>query len=80
MNADRFYIGGDGSRRLAATMPIMDPSMDEQVGTVALGSLPDVDRAVQAAATLRSKTSGDGRKPTASRSSNAHPRGHRGPA
>jgi acyl-CoA reductase-like NAD-dependent aldehyde dehydrogenase len=79
MNADRFYIGGDGSRRSGtATMPIMDPSMDEQVGTVALGSLPDVDRAVQAAA-RRSKTSGDGPNPTASRSC-AHPRGHRGAA
>jgi acyl-CoA reductase-like NAD-dependent aldehyde dehydrogenase len=78
MDADRFYIGGDGSRRSGtATMPIMDPSMDEQVGTVALGSLPDVDRAVQAAATRRSKSSGDGRNPTASRSSNASARAPR---
>jgi acyl-CoA reductase-like NAD-dependent aldehyde dehydrogenase len=59
-----------------ATMPIMDPSMDEQVGTVALGSLPDVDRAVRAAA-RRSKSSGDGRRPTASRSSNASARAPR---
>jgi hypothetical protein len=50
MNADRFYIGGEWvAPHGTATMPIMDPSMDEQVGTVALGSLPDVDRAVQAA-------------------------------
>jgi aldehyde dehydrogenase (NAD+) len=50
MNADRFYIGGAWVAPLGtATMPIMDPSMDEQVGTVALGSLPDVDRAVRAA-------------------------------
>jgi aldehyde dehydrogenase (NAD+) len=50
MDADRFYIAGEWiAPHGAATMPIMDPSMDEQVGTVALGSLPDVDHAVQAA-------------------------------
>ncbi len=50
MDAERFYIGGDWvAPSSSVTMPIMDPSMDEQVGTVALGSLADVDRAVQAA-------------------------------
>ena len=50
MDAERFYIGGDWvAPSSSASMPIMDPSMDEQVGTVALGSLADVDRAVQAA-------------------------------
>jgi aldehyde dehydrogenase (NAD+) len=45
MDADRFYIGGDWvAPSGGSTMPIMDPSMDEQVGTVALGGLPDVDR------------------------------------
>ena len=51
MDADRFYIGGEWVAPISdATMPIMDPSMDEQVGAVALGSLADVDRAVRAAA------------------------------
>jgi acyl-CoA reductase-like NAD-dependent aldehyde dehydrogenase len=36
MDADRFYIGGEWVAPSGdATMPIMDPSMDEQVGTVA---------------------------------------------
>jgi aldehyde dehydrogenase (NAD+) len=53
MDADRFYIGGDWvAPSGGSTMPIMDPSMDEQVGTVALGGLPDVDDAVQAAAAV----------------------------
>lgn len=50
MDADRFYIAGEWvAPQGAATMPIMDPSMDEQVGTVALGSQADVDHAVRAA-------------------------------
>jgi aldehyde dehydrogenase (NAD+) len=50
MNADRFYIDGEWvAPSGAATMPIIDPSMDEQVGTVALGRLQDVDHAVQVA-------------------------------
>jgi aldehyde dehydrogenase (NAD+) len=50
MDADRFYIGGEWVAPSGdATMPIMDPSMDEQVGTVALGNLSDVNRAVKAA-------------------------------
>ncbi len=65
MNADRFYIDGEWvGPSGAATMPIMDPSMDEQVGTVALGRLQDVDHAVQAA---RAAFDGFGRWPKADR-------------
>ena len=49
-DATRFYIGGDWvtpARR--ATMPITDPATEEEIGTVALGSAADVDRAVGAA-------------------------------
>ncbi|MEY8799977.1 aldehyde dehydrogenase family protein [Leisingera sp. XS_AS12] len=47
---DKFYIGGawvtpDGDR----TMPIKNPADNSQVGTLTLGSVTDVDRAVTAA-------------------------------
>ena len=50
MNTDRFYIGGDWVEPLGReTMPIMDPAEDAQIGTVALGTAADVDRAAAAA-------------------------------
>jgi aldehyde dehydrogenase (NAD+) len=50
MDATRFYIGGAWVAPLGTrTMPIMDPSTEEKIGTVALGTAADVDRAVDAA-------------------------------
>jgi len=50
MKLDCFYIGGDWVAPLGTgTMPVMDPAEDKQIGTVALGSAADVDRAVDAA-------------------------------
>ncbi|MBZ4023125.1 aldehyde dehydrogenase family protein [Rhodobacter sp. TJ_12] len=50
MTADRFYIDGAWvSPAGGETMPIMDPAEDALIGTVALGSAADVDRAVKAA-------------------------------
>lgn len=45
------YIGGAWIDPLssAQTMPIMNPATEEQIGTLALGTLADVERAVQAA-------------------------------
>ena len=49
-DALRFYVGGAWVDPLGpATMPIMDPATEERIGTVALGTAGDVDRAVQAA-------------------------------
>lgn len=50
MNAERFYIAGKWVEPLGKeTMPIMDPSVDRQIGVVALGTKEDVDVAVAAA-------------------------------
>ena len=50
MDADRFYIGGDWVAPLGGeTMPIMDPAEDARIGTVALGTAADVDRAAKSA-------------------------------
>ncbi len=50
MDADRFYLNGNWVAPLGTdTMPILDPSRDEQIGTVALGNSTDVDHAVTAA-------------------------------
>ena len=51
MQTDRFYIGGDWVAPLGTgSMPIMDPAEDARIGTVALGSAGDVDRAAEVAA------------------------------
>ncbi len=48
---DKFYIGGDWVAPLGtATMPIMNPASNAQIGTLTLGNEADVDRAVAAAA------------------------------
>lgn len=47
---DKFYIDGVWvAPRTVATMPILSPASNRQVGTVAMGCEEDVDRAVQAA-------------------------------
>jgi len=52
IDTERFYIGGDWVAPLGTdTMPIMNPATDTRIGTVALGSAADVDRAAEAAAT-----------------------------
>ncbi|WP_076485520.1 aldehyde dehydrogenase family protein [Rhodobacter aestuarii] len=50
MNAERFYIDGAWVEPLGGgSMPIMDPAQNAKIGTVALGTAADVDRAVDAA-------------------------------
>ena len=50
IETERFYIGGDWVAPLGTdTMPIMNPATDTKIGTVALGSAADVDRAAEAA-------------------------------
>ncbi|MEE4118411.1 MAG: aldehyde dehydrogenase family protein [Paracoccaceae bacterium] len=50
MDALRFYVGGEWIDPIGReTMPILDPATEERIGTVALGSAADVDRAAQAA-------------------------------
>ncbi len=50
MDATQFYIGGEWVSPLGTdTMPIMDPAEDARIGTVALGTAADVDRAAEAA-------------------------------
>jgi len=50
IETERFYIGGDWVAPLGTdTMPIMNPATDAEIGTVALGSAADVDRASEAA-------------------------------
>lgn len=47
---DKFYIDGGWVAPVSTeTMPIVSPATNRQVGTVAMGSVADVDRAVQAA-------------------------------
>ena len=50
-DALRFYVGGEWVDPIGReTMPITDPATEERIGTVALGTSADVDRAVKAAA------------------------------
>ena len=64
-NLLKFYINGEWVAPLSdATMPILNPATEKQIGTVALGNEADVDRAVAAASTAFeefSQTSKDGR-------------------
>ncbi|WP_299310262.1 aldehyde dehydrogenase family protein [uncultured Croceicoccus sp.] len=50
-DCDRFYIGGEWVAPAGASsvVPIIDPASEAQIGTVTLGSVADVDRAVAAA-------------------------------
>ena len=49
-NLLKFYIGGQWVAPVSdATMPVMNPATEEQIGTVAMGNAKDVDRAVAAA-------------------------------
>lgn len=49
-NLRKFYIGGEWvDPNSSATMPVLNPATEEQIGTVALGNSEDVDRAVAAA-------------------------------
>ncbi|WP_299846027.1 aldehyde dehydrogenase family protein [uncultured Roseovarius sp.] len=49
-NLLKFYIGGQWVAPASdATMPVMNPATEEQIGTVAMGNAEDVDRAVAAA-------------------------------
>ena len=51
-NLLKFYIGGQWIAPVSdATMPVMNPATEEQIGTVAMGNAKDVDRAVAAAKT-----------------------------
>ena len=50
MDALRFYVGGEWVDPLGReSMAIMNPATEERIGTVALGSADDVERAVQSA-------------------------------
>jgi aldehyde dehydrogenase (NAD+) len=50
MDAMRFYIGGEWVAPLGSgSMSIIDPAEDEAIGSVALGTAADVDRAAEAA-------------------------------
>ena len=64
-NLLKFYINGEWVAPLSdATMPVLNPATEKQIGTVALGNEADVDRAVAAASTAFeefSQTSKDGR-------------------
>ena len=49
-NLRKFYIGGKWVEPISsATMPVLNPATEEQIGTVALGNAEDVNRAVAAA-------------------------------
>lgn len=49
-NLLKFYIGGQWVTPASdATMPVLNPATEEQIGTVAMGNAEDVDRAVAAA-------------------------------
>ena len=49
-NLRKFYIGGAWVDPISsATMPVLNPATEEQIGTVALGNSEDVDRAVAVA-------------------------------
>lgn len=50
-NLTKFYIGGAWVDPIStATMPVLNPATEAQIGTVALGNAADVDAAVAAAA------------------------------
>ncbi|OUD08405.1 aldehyde dehydrogenase family protein [Marivivens niveibacter] len=50
MNIDKFYIGGEWVKPIGDdTMPIMNPAHNSQIGTLYMGQIGDVDRAVAAA-------------------------------
>ena len=49
-NLTKFFIGGRWVEPLSsATLPVMNPATEAQIGTVAMGNAADVDRAVAAA-------------------------------
>lgn len=49
-NLNKFYIGGLWVvPRSSATLPVLNPATEAQIGTVGMGNLEDVDRAVAAA-------------------------------
>ena len=49
-NLSKFYINGEWAAPLSsASMPILNPATEEQIGTLPLGSELDVNRAVLAA-------------------------------
>ena len=49
-NLQKFYIGGQWVAPASdATIPVLNPATEKQIGTVALGNSDDVDRAVAAA-------------------------------
>jgi aldehyde dehydrogenase (NAD+) len=49
-NLTKFYIGGQWVEPLSsATLPILNPATEAQIGTVAMGNAADADRAVAAA-------------------------------
>ena len=49
-NLTKFYIGGNWVEPLSsATLPVLNPATEAQIGIVALGNTADVDRAVAAA-------------------------------
>ena len=49
-NLRKFYIGGEWVEPISsATMPVLNPATEEQIGTLALGNSDDVNRAVAAA-------------------------------
>ena len=49
-NLTTFYIGGRWVEPMSsATLPVMNPATEAQIGTVAMGNAADVDRAVAAA-------------------------------
>ena len=49
-NLTKFYIGGQWVEPLSsATLPVLNPATEAQIGTVAMGNGADVDRAVAAA-------------------------------
>ena len=49
-NLTKFYIGGQWVEPLSqATVPVMNPATESQIGTVAMGNSQDVDSAVMAA-------------------------------
>ena len=49
-NLTKFYIGGRWVEPLSsATLPVMNPATEAQIGTVSMGNAADVDRAVAAA-------------------------------
>lgn len=51
-NLTKFYIGGRWVEPMSsATLPVMNPATEAQIGTVAMGNAADVDRAVAAAKT-----------------------------